>query len=72
MLESPPTYNYDDMYNGVSKRTVLELTIKHLMKETSLGRREAQNLVRREKINRSRNIHNGKTYLKINERSLNI
>ena len=36
MLEPPPTSDYIDMNNGVSKSTLLEPTIKHLMKETSL------------------------------------
>ena len=36
MLESPSTSDYDETENGVSKSTVLQPTIKHLMKETSL------------------------------------
>ena len=32
ILESPYTYDYDDMKNGVSKSTVLETTIRHLKK----------------------------------------
>ena len=47
MLESPYTSDYDDMDNGISKLTVLEPTIKHLTKKTSLGLRAARNLVRR-------------------------
>ena len=47
MLDSPSTFNYDDMDNGVSKSTVLEPTTKHLMKKTSLGRSPAHTLVRR-------------------------
>ena len=46
MLESPSTSGYDEMDNGVSKSTVLEPTIKHSMKETSLSRRSARNLVK--------------------------
>ena len=48
MLESPSTYDYNEMENGVSKSKVLEPTIKHLMKETSLGSQASRNLVRRE------------------------
>ena len=52
MLESPYNSGYDEMYNGVYNSILLELTIKHLMKETSLCRRVALNLVRRrQKIN---------------------
>ena len=47
MLESPYTYYYDDVDNGVSKSILLEPTIKHLMKDTSLGRWATHNLVRR-------------------------
>ena len=47
ILESPSTYDYDEMYNGVYKSTVLEPTIKRLVKETSHGRRAARNLVSR-------------------------
>ena len=47
MLESPSTADDDDMDNGFSKSTVLEPTIKHLMKETSLFYREEHNSVRR-------------------------
>ena len=47
ILDSPSTYHYDDMDNGIYKSIVLEYTIKHLMKETSLGRRAAHNLVSR-------------------------
>ena len=49
MLKSPPTSDYDEKENGVSKSTFLEPTIKHLTKETSLGSSAAQNLVRRGK-----------------------
>ena len=41
MLESPSTSDYDEMDNVVSKSTVLEPTIKHLMKETRLYCRAA-------------------------------
>ena len=47
MLESPHTYDYDDMENFVSESIVLEYIIKRLMKETSLGQGVVQNLVRR-------------------------
>ena len=47
MLESPSYSDYDDMNNGVSKPTLLEPTIKLLIKETSLGHRSVRNLVTR-------------------------
>ena len=47
MLEYPLTSGDDEMENGVSKSIVLEPTIKQLMKETSLCRRAARNLVMR-------------------------
>ena len=51
MLESPSTSDNDyEMGNSVYKPEVLEPTIKKLTKETSLCRRESQNLVRRGKI----------------------
>ena len=53
MLESPSTYENDEMGNGVSKSTVLEPTIKNLTKETRLCHREARNLARRGKNMRS-------------------
>ena len=53
MLESPSTSDYDEMDNGVYKSTVLLPTIKHLIKETSLCRRAARNLVSREQDIRS-------------------
>ena len=37
MLESPSTYENDDMGNGVSKSTVLEHTIKNLIKEKAFA-----------------------------------
>ena len=37
MLEYISTPDYDETENGVSKSTVLQLTIKHLTKEKSLG-----------------------------------
>ena len=43
------TSDYDEMENFVSKSTVLEPTLKHLMKETSLFCRAACNLARRRK-----------------------
>ena len=49
MLEAPSTSDYDEMDNVVTKSTILEPTIKHLMKETSLGIQAALNLVRRGK-----------------------
>ena len=47
MLESPSTSDYDDMDNNVYKSTVLEPTIKHLIKETSLCSQASHNLIRR-------------------------
>ena len=47
MLEYPSTSDYYEMENCVSKSTVLEPTTKHLIKETSLFRMAAQNLVSR-------------------------
>ena len=47
ILESPPTSDYDDMDNSVYKSTVLEPTIKHLIKETSLCSQALRNLVKR-------------------------
>ena len=47
MLGSPYNLYYDDMENSVSKSTVLETRIKHLMKETSLDSWATRNLVRR-------------------------
>ena len=47
MLDYPFTYDGDGMDKGVSKSTVLEPTIEQLMKETSLCRRAARNLVSR-------------------------
>ena len=65
ILESPSTSDYDEMENGVSKSTMLEPTIKHLTKETSLGSSAAHNLVVREK-NKSINIPNNKSHHKRN------
>ena len=45
MLQYPSTSDYDDMENGVSKSTLLQPTINHLMKEKSIGRQAAHNLV---------------------------
>ena len=45
MLESPSTYDYNEINTGVYKSTRLEPTIKHLMKETRLFCRAARNLV---------------------------
>ena len=53
MLEYIFTSDDDGMENSVSKSTVLEHTIKHLMRETRLFRRAARNLVRRGKNIRS-------------------
>ena len=50
MLDSPPTSDYDETYNGEYKSTVLEPRIKQLMKETSMDHREAINLVSRGQI----------------------
>ena len=47
MVESLSTSSYDEMDNKVSKSTILEPTIKHVMKETRLGSRAERNLVRR-------------------------
>ena len=47
MLESPPTYDGNEMRNGVYKSTHLEPTIKYLIKETRFCRTAACNLVRR-------------------------
>ena len=47
MLEPPLTSYNNDMDTCVSKSTALEPTIKYLMKETSLFRREERNFVRR-------------------------
>ena len=44
VLQSPYTSGDDDMENGVYKSTLLEPTIRHLMKETILCRRAARNL----------------------------
>ena len=46
MLKSPYTSDYDEMDNDDSKLTVLEPTIKKLMKETNLGNRSALNFAR--------------------------
>ena len=46
ILGSPSTTYYDEMYNGVYKSTVLESTVKHLMKETIVGCMAVRNLVR--------------------------
>ena len=72
MLESPSTYYYDEMDNDVSKSTVLEPTIKHLMKETILGHWSACNLVSIGGIYKTRNIPNSKTIPEINESLLKI
>ena len=53
MLESTSTSDYDDTENGVSKSTVLQPTIKHLMKETSPGSEAPRNLVIREQYIRA-------------------
>ena len=45
MLESSCNFDYDKVYNNFSKSTVLEPTIKHFMKQISLCRRAARNLV---------------------------
>ena len=37
VLDYKPTSDYDEMDNCVYKSTVLEYTMKHLMKETSLS-----------------------------------
>ena len=37
ILDSPSTYDYDYIENVVYKSTVLEPTIKRLMKETIIG-----------------------------------
>ena len=63
ILESPSTSDYDDMENGVSKSTVLEPTIKHVVKYTSCGSREALNLVRRRQNIKSEISQMGKSYL---------
>ena len=47
MLESLLNSDDDDMDNGVSKSTILEHTIKNLMKETIFGSSVTRNLVRR-------------------------
>ena len=47
MMESTTTYDYDYIDNGVHKSTLLEPTIKHLMKERSSDSRAARNLVGR-------------------------
>ena len=47
ILESLYTSDYAEMENGVFKLTCLELTIKHLTKETILCHRAERNLVRR-------------------------
>ena len=47
MMESKSTYDFDERDNGDYKSTVLERTIKHSIKETSLGCRAAHNLVTR-------------------------
>ena len=52
MLESTSTSDYEEMDNDVSKSKVLEPTIKHLIKQPSLDRRAARNLVRRGKSTR--------------------
>ena len=72
MLESVSTYYYDDMDNGVSKSIALEPTIKHSMKETSLGCGVEHLSGNDRKKYRSRNIPNGKSYPEINESLLNI
>ena len=47
MLEFSSTYDYNEMENDVFVSTLLEPTTKHLMTETSLGRRASCNLVSR-------------------------
>ena len=49
ILEYTHTTYYDEMYNSVSKSTVLEPTIKQLMKETIFCPRAEHNLIRRGK-----------------------
>ena len=68
MLESPSTSDYDDTENGVSKPISLELTIKHLMKETRLDLRAACNLVRRGQIIREETSLMKKKHPKRNQR----
>ena len=50
MFDSPYTSNNDKVDNGVSRSSVLEPTVKHLMKETKRFSRTSRNLVKREKI----------------------
>ena len=47
MLESPSTYDNDEMKKVVSKSNFLEPTIKHWRKETIFWHRVESNLVRR-------------------------
>ena len=72
ILGYPSTSDYDEADNSLSISTVLELTIKNLMKETSLVLRAEQNLVRRGQNIGFRNIPNGKSFPESNERSLKI
>ena len=71
IMDSLSTSKYDDMYNGVSKSTVLEPTIKHLMKEKIIGS-SATRLFKEEDKYRSINITNRTFYPEINEKSLKI
>ena len=72
VLESPSTSDDDEMNNGVFKSTLLEPTIKLLLKETRLCRRTARNFLIRGHNIKIINIPNYKIFPERNGRLLKI